>query len=640
MSDKKTNKKESLSDSRYVLFLVFSIIVIRSVFSFRIGSLVQITGADEFGTIASAAFFSGLDWSAIVSANCPYYGFGYSTLFFWLFKLSGNSQFLHISMSFMNTLLLCGVGIMSYVIMRRHFKIKDKRLSFMAALASAVFFDSLVYANLIINETMLIFIIWLVMLIILEINISKGIFRKMVLNAALGIICAYSLMVHTRSIIIICAVIVTGVMMFIFSKKSPINFFVFIPVLAGGYFLSNSIVEMVQEKLWLAGDGKVLVNSTGSVMTSLSYITRLFEPGGLSGFIYAVIGQLYMLFTLSGGVLAVGCVTGIVLFVYGFRQKKHQKKIKAKDKNKTRRKNDAYQESEDFRPFGIAVSFIFSALLATLVLNVVSALRLTPDIIMGTGNPGSQKWFVYVRYNALFCSPVVMMVFAFANRYRDRIKKVLNWAVVLFAAVNAVFFGFVAKYLIGVSSLRSGEFYFLLPLGRMKLGEEITMACFIYMTAAAAVIFALIYLFMRADMGWIAALVFIILNIYIFGYISVNVHESNAEVTRSYADGYETVINRLEDFYDVPQIYLDRSNGGALYAFSCQFALSRYEILEGIPQEASGEAIVLSAKENDSAFNMSLYNRYQLAENQFMYVMGSELQKALESIISADNEQN
>lgn len=630
MSDKKVNKKESLSDGRYVLFLVFSIIVIRSVFSFRVGSLVQTTGADEFGTIASAAFFSGLDWSAIVSANCPYYGFGYSTLFFWLFKLSDNSQFLHISMTFMNTLLLCGVGVMAYTVMRRHFKIRDKRLSFMAALASAVFFDSLVYANLIINETMLIFIIWLVLLIILEISISESFFRRTVLNVSLGIICAYSLMVHTRSIIIICAVIVTGVMVKFFSGKSPVNFFIFIPVLTGGYFLSDTIVEMVQAQLWRAGGDTVLVNSTGSVMTSLSYITRLFEPGGLRGFIYAVIGQLYMLFTLSGGVLAIGCVTGIVLFVYGFKQRKQV------DKNKNIKADENSREDSGFKPFGIAVSFIFSALLATLVLNVVSALRLTPEIIMGTENPGSQKWFVYVRYNALFCSPVVMMVFAFANRYREKIKSVLNWAVVLFAAVNAGFFGFVVKYLNGVSSLRSGEFYFLFPLSNLRMGDEITTGCFVSMTIAAVIVFILIYMFMRSDMGWLAALVFIILNVYIFGFISVNIHEVNAERTRSYSDCYETVINKLDDFYDVPQIYLCRDNGGSLYAFSCQFALNRYAILEGLPDKDMDEAIVLSAKEADSRFDMSVYKRYQLADNQFMYVRGAELQAAVESVINAE----
>ncbi|MBQ9887576.1 MAG: hypothetical protein IJM37_12080 [Lachnospiraceae bacterium] len=631
MADKPKEKRKL--KERTCVFLIFVIImVIRSFFSFRISSLVQITGADEFGTIAGAAFFGGRDWSNIVSANCPYYGFGFSALLCWMFKVTSNPVILHWLMTFANTILLCCVGAIAYIIMRYHFDIKDNRICIAAALSAALFFNSLVYANLVINETMLVFIIWLVLLIMLEIRKEENKFKKFWLNVSLAIVCSYSLMVHTRSIIIICAVVVTGIMMFVYGRKTIINFFVFIPTLVIGYLISTRIVDMVQTVLWKAGEDSVLVNSTGSVFESLSYIRRLFEPGGPRGFVYAVTGQLYTLFTLSGGFIAIGFIACIVILFNGFAiGRKNSGRKKKADRNK------AFKE---YTPYAISAAFVFSALLATLILNVSSALRLTPDIVLGNAASGSQKWFVYVRYNALFCSPLIMLVFGYIYKYRENAKKAINIAAGLFALAGAGFFAFVVKYLIGVSTNLSGEFYFLFPLSHLRRGDLIDIRCFITMSTVAVIVFAVIFFSIKFNNEWIGAIVFVILNVYIFGFISVNIHEANALQTRSYSDRYEYVIGRLEKIRELPQIYINRKNTGAMYAYSCQYALNKYPIIEGMPEEGANEAVVLSMHEADELFDMSQYTRYDLTEIQHIYIRGDDLKVALEHVISEKQEKN
>ncbi len=62
---------------RYQILIFVSIFIIKSIFNSFLSTLVQISGADEFGTIAGASYFAGLNWSDVVS-HVSYYGFGYS----------------------------------------------------------------------------------------------------------------------------------------------------------------------------------------------------------------------------------------------------------------------------------------------------------------------------------------------------------------------------------------------------------------------------------------------------------------------------------------------------------------------------------------------------------------------------------
>ena len=74
---------------KYQLIIFWAIVVVKTIFNLSLSTLVQVTGADEFGTIAGASYFAGLDWSNVVS-HISYYGFGYSVLMAPIFLITDN----------------------------------------------------------------------------------------------------------------------------------------------------------------------------------------------------------------------------------------------------------------------------------------------------------------------------------------------------------------------------------------------------------------------------------------------------------------------------------------------------------------------------------------------------------------------
>ena len=75
---------------KYQIFLFIVIIAVKGIFNCFLSTLVQISGADEFGTIAGASYFAGLDWSNVVK-KVYYYGFGYSMFMAPIFWITDNT---------------------------------------------------------------------------------------------------------------------------------------------------------------------------------------------------------------------------------------------------------------------------------------------------------------------------------------------------------------------------------------------------------------------------------------------------------------------------------------------------------------------------------------------------------------------
>ena len=68
------------------------------------------TGQDEFGTVASASYFAGYDWSAMVS-EIKYYGFGYSILMAPIYWITDNPQIIFQVMIGFNSICLGISGV-------------------------------------------------------------------------------------------------------------------------------------------------------------------------------------------------------------------------------------------------------------------------------------------------------------------------------------------------------------------------------------------------------------------------------------------------------------------------------------------------------------------------------------------------
>ena len=74
--------------------------------------LIQYIGGDEVGTIASAAYFAGYDWSETMSMH-KYYGFGYSLLMAPLFMIFDNVTIIYGGMLVCNGILSAASSVIA-----------------------------------------------------------------------------------------------------------------------------------------------------------------------------------------------------------------------------------------------------------------------------------------------------------------------------------------------------------------------------------------------------------------------------------------------------------------------------------------------------------------------------------------------
>ena len=551
--------RKFLSNNRYPLVFFIIIIVVRTLFTNQIWTATGITGADEIGTIASGAWFAGYDWSEIISRDSGYYGFGYSILTAPFYKIFEDSAMIHHAMLFLNNVLIAFIGIICYVILVRFLSLKNKMVAILIAGIVVWYTDLSYHGNLFVNETMLYLLCWLALLLLLLLNQNNNLevdrernVKKIIYTLLLCGVLLYSLLVHSRSLVMVAITGVTVICISLVTRKNVVNVFVFYPVLVIGYFVSKYCIQLVQNGLWLAEEDG-LANSTESLTSQLTgNIHLLFSVDGLKAWFVEILGQIYAMVVLSYGLAAVALV-GVCFFLVRMIKNRKTSKMNRRSQNTL-----------------LLVTFGGLGLLATLVSTTIVAL---PGVMTSLTDEMMNKWCLYHRYWSIYLIIFIVVGCYLLYQYGNVRKWVLILSFLLSGLVLLGFSGyFCGKY--DWTDTYSGVYFPFYSFGFWQWGEMPSVILFRRISLLVIIVIAVFCALVAKKKIRLGFLVIALLMFANYGCITV---EKNIKISDGLYEQFHELVDIVGDIDgDVNCVYIEADN--MMTRLYCQLLLPRYEL--------------------------------------------------------------
>lgn len=438
---------------------------------------------DEAYTISGAAYFAGYNWSAYMHMK-KFYNFGYSMLLAPLYKIFDDSVTIYRMMLLCNVFVHAVTALMIYHVLRAKLKC-SKCFSIAVSLVSACNALVLFFRGFVYNELPLAFVVWLILLLLLELVESKG-RKRILLSAVLGGVAAYAYIIHSRCIIIYAALCLLVLLYLAVYKKwlvQPVSFaIIFVPMV----HLEKMLVDYIQQHLYLQDSGTVMRNSVEHVATGTWRYMALFSLDGIKRLICNFFSLAGTTSIKTGGVLTI--VTVVVLYymiknISGYRKGEVDKSI-----------------------------FIVSLFSTISLWGMVVAIALT-----GASN-GRIRFLAYTRYFVPFLGPFLMCGLVLLKKYTQfSFKWIVIWSVLLTLIVCGVYLFYTYPILDGESSNEITSFFFFRVFGRDTAKKVIKRSVFIIsLSLLVAFTAGLLFLYKRKQMMafCVAAMIF---SICLFG---------------------------------------------------------------------------------------------------------------------------
>ena len=436
------NKFKNLTEKYLAQGVVFLVSVTLCCFyAFMHDALTLSTGNDEISTLASAAFFAGHDWSEIISQT-SYYGFGYGLIWSPVFRFVSNPVYIYRLILCINGIFVGMSAVIVYAIQgKMDIKYGRWRKS-LISFVSVCFCECLFNTMVAVNETFLVFLVWLNLYLLLCLWDCRDEKSKR-LSFFLALILAFGQLIHSRILIVYISVGLVVLFVGFIKKRHILSYKVFLPFFIIFYWGAQRLTDMVQQSLWLKDSGQVLSNSVPSALSNLENLRLLTEGKGIKAFFLSFFGQFYTVSLATGGLFLI-CILGVVAFLGRFI--KNRKQAGKGDNPKQ----------------GIIGVFSLSGVFLSMILFALSGLD---NIITGMDQnlATNFKWFFYVRYMSIFVGPLIMCGLYVLDGERKRLKGAIVGSALTGIALIGFSLIFLAKYMNGVAVKYSNVFKILSP---------------------------------------------------------------------------------------------------------------------------------------------------------------------------------
>lgn len=330
---------------------------------------------DEFGYWGVAAYFTGIDWSGLVS-TIPYYSYGYSILLTPLFWIFDDATRMYDGVIIMNSLMNCCSFILCYSIAKRVAPDQHKVLLLAVSWLLTLYPAISIYANMAWGECLLVLLFWLMIWFVIRLDSQT----KLYMFFLLGVLSCYIYAVHQRSIGVLFAAFFTVTIMRFVNRISMKQYGVFILAFVAAFMIHIMVKETLLTQLWLNQTG----NLTNDYMSQKDKVLQILTVDGFLLFCREAIGQLFYL-----------AVTSFLIFFIGFgeafrRTFSYVRMIALRGRP---RELEAGGHS-------LAYLFIFISAILTILVSVIFMI-----------NPVRMDQLVYGRYNVMIVGPVILIGF-------------------------------------------------------------------------------------------------------------------------------------------------------------------------------------------------------------------------------------
>lgn len=565
------------ADRKSICIIFLCVFTVKTIFNMLLFVLVQNTGGDEIGTIAGATLLANIDWSEVISKT-SYYGFGYSifmTPVFWFFEEP--YIIYHILLEY-NAVCLGASAVICYMILTKAFMITNELEKIIVSIASVVFVGSLSSTNFITNECAIILILWILLYLLVLLHIRKNENRNMIaLSILLGFTLSYGLLIHTRVLFFWGAAFIYIFTYWLIKRKFVVHIPSLIVTLATGYLFTRGLTKYVQNTLWLAS-GSELNNSIEKIGVGFKNYLYILSWDGIKAFINTVIGQVYGMFNLTGGLMAIFLALICILVSHLIITLVKREKIIIKN--------------EIWVTLGVTVVILFAALFIIIDLG---ALKKT---IIAVENNRESKWYLYVRYWGECIGPALLLLYVYLKKYYNRkiVQKIVKLSFALFLLSFFLFIFYLAPVFEGVTNSSSAIYYSYAGTLMMRRGAEFALGQFILLSHVVCIILVFFCWCLKKKKIIFIFIIYIMLSISSYGYSTVSISRENS---RDYYDDFtetrNVVINTLKGNHLKESIYCDTENKSFLYATQFYFPKNSIKLNDF----ENCKIIISTNKEND-----------------------------------------
>ena len=298
--------------------LFFSVFILNVIFA------VQMRGpmfSDEIGHLSSVEYLVGNNWSDYVkNIGLGYYKYGATILYFPLYLLIQDRTILFISMLIFNSILLAFIPCIIYKIQKRYLNVINTKRATLIAFMIGVMPSSLVLGKMVLSETLLTFLSWIILLFLLMSLHCEKKWKQYILGVSIGFLSVWAYATHARGIVVTILVFMLVFILRLWQKISVVNLPSYLIGLFIGGFVDFIVGNFLKSHIWA---GNINYNSTQEILTGWTQIDLFFS--GIKTIVYTVFGWLYTMCVSSYGFAIFGLVFLVVII---FKYLKNIKEIK------------------------------------------------------------------------------------------------------------------------------------------------------------------------------------------------------------------------------------------------------------------------------------------------------------------------
>lgn len=302
--------KINISDRTIGLFLWFVFFGLGLIAALRLNIPPVL---DEVGILANSAYLTGRDWSETVyTMGSYYYKYGLSVLYAPFLALIDNPYILYKALLAFNMAVYAFVPVISFIILRRHFE-TERTESVLISAGTGLIPSCFLYQMYAKADSMLIFLPWVVMLILLELEKTEkeNIKKKAVLSVLLSFCSVYAFAVHTRGLVVIIAAFLTVFLSRLIEKKSLVNFPLYFGSTAVFLFLDKLAANAVKNGVY----GFYGTQHASAESFDFEYLKKIFSREGICTSLKLMTGWLFDSFSATLGILLIAVIAAVVYII-------------------------------------------------------------------------------------------------------------------------------------------------------------------------------------------------------------------------------------------------------------------------------------------------------------------------------------
>lgn len=433
---------------RGVMFILYAVsVVVHALLS--VNEQLPAIQPDEIGTASIAAFYSGRDWSGVMSEIGYYYGYIQAVLYTPLFAVFKNPYTLYKAMTVLNGVLVSFIPPIAYHLATK-LGVEHVRQKCVIAVCSGFYVAITAHSKFIWNEAVCSIIPWLLVWSIFMAWDRRTTFSRISWSALAGFLCAAGYGAHVRLITLTVAVLLTIICALVFFREVVVNIPVFAVTLVASFAAERLAAANVKAAVWRSN---IEFNTLES---EVSRLETLKDSGGFWGTLF---GHIYTFMTSTMGLGAVATVITACIISARIYSRIKQRQKRSEDGTRS------YTASKCRYDLRITVFSLY-------------ALFAVGGTLLGSAlfKAGSEKLSaiqdltIFGRYTDSTAPLAIFLALAFMFLYGIRLRHIAASAAV-YGVVCALFGAYGYETAANAMSYRESPIIGLLP---WRIGENIT----------------------------------------------------------------------------------------------------------------------------------------------------------------------